>query len=147
MITQKTGQTFLPANETFAVFEAGIRTGARVPVRTSFEFTESPTWVQNSAGYKEPSVAAENIILNNDAGLPRIDATVHNQSLDTIKTLSVVAIIYDAGGNAMAASRTVVENLSAQSSAPIAFTWPTPFSSPAVRKEIILRIYPTGTTP
>ena len=60
--------------------------------------------------------------------------------------LGVVAIIYDAEDNAIAASRTVVENLAAQSSSSVTFTWPTPFPSPAVRKEIILRIYPAGAT-
>lgn len=146
MITQKTGRTFLPANQTFAVFESGIRTGARTPVRTSFEFTEPFSWIQNSVSYKEPSVVAENITLTNDSVSPRIDASIHNLSLETIKTLGVVAIIYDANDNAIATSRTVVENLSAQSSTPITFTWPTRFLSQAVRKEIILRIYPVGTT-
>jgi hypothetical protein len=145
MINEKTGRTFLPANQTFAIFEAGIQTGTRVPVRTSFEFTESPVWVQNSVNYKEPSVVAENVTLTNDSLLPRIDASVHNLSLGTIKTLSVIALIYDAEDNAIAASRTIVENLSAQSSAPVTFTWPAPFPSPAVRKEIILRIYPVLT--
>lgn len=145
MITQKTGRTFLSANQTFAVFEAGIRTGARIPVRTSFEFTEAPYWSQNPANYKDPAVVAENVTLTNDLISPRIDASIRNLSLNAIKTIGVVAIIYDAEDNAIAASRTVVENLSAHSSAPVAFTWPGQFPSPAVRKEIILRIYPEGT--
>jgi hypothetical protein len=144
MITEKTGRTFLPANRTFAVFEAGIQTGTRIPVRALFNFTESPVWVQNSVDYKEPGVVVENVILTNDLVSPRIDASVHNVSLNTIKTLGVVAIIYDADDNAIAASRTIVENLSAQKSSPVTFTWPTPFPSQAVRKEIVLQIYPTG---
>jgi hypothetical protein len=144
IIGEKIGQTFLPANQTFAVFESGIKTGTRVPVRTSFDFTESPLWIQNSADYKEPSVTAENITLTNDSSLPRIDASIHNLSLNTIKALSVVVIIYDADDNAIAASRTIVEDLPAQSIAPVTFTWPTQFPSPVVRKEIILRVYPSG---
>jgi hypothetical protein len=144
MITEKTGRTFLLANQTFAVFEAGIRTGARIPVRTSFEFTESPSWIQNPIGYKETSVVAENIALTNDSATPRISLSVHNLSLNTINTLAVVAIVYDAEDNAIAASRTIVEDLAAQSSAQVVFTWPTAFPSPAVRKEIILRSYPVG---
>lgn len=144
LVAEKTGRTFLSANKTSAVFEAGVRTGVRVPVRTSFEFTESPSWLQNPANYKEPSVVVKNVVLTNDSSLPRIDASVHNLSLDTIKTIGVIAIIYDADDNAIAASRTVVENLPSQSIAPIAFTWPAPFASSAVRKEIILEIYPAG---
>ena len=127
-----------------AIFEAGIRTGTRVPTRTTFEFNESPTWIQNSAEYKEPSIVADSIVLNSNLASPRMDATVHNLSLETIQTLGVVAVVYDAEDNAIAASRTVVEGLSAQNSAQVSFTWPAPFPSPAVRKEIVLEIYPAG---
>ena len=144
MITERTGRTFLPANETFAVFESGIRTGSRVPVRTSFEFTESPSWSQNPANYKDPVVVADNVVLSDDPAGPRIDAVIHNQSLNTIKSLSVVAVVYDSQDNAISASRTIVQNLLAQGTAPVTFTWPAPFSSPVVRKEIILRIYPAN---
>ncbi|HAO64966.1 TPA: hypothetical protein DCQ44_03230 [Candidatus Taylorbacteria bacterium] len=143
MITERAGRTFLPANQSFAVFEAGVRTGTRVPVRTTFEFTESPSWSQNLADYKDPTISAENINLT-DGSSPRIDASVHNFSLNMIKTLGVIAIVYDAEDNAITASRTVVEDLKPQSSAAVTFTWPTPFASPVVRKEIILRIYPAG---
>lgn len=144
MITQRTGRTFLPANQTFAVFEAGIKTGTRIPMRTSFEFTEPISWSQNPLDYKEPSVTAENITMTNDLTYPRIDLSVRNLSLNIIKTIGVVAIVYDAEDNAVAASRTIVEGLQPQSIAPVTFTWPTQFSSPAVRKEIILRTYPAG---
>jgi hypothetical protein len=144
MITEKKGRTFLSANQTFAIFESGIRTGARIPVRASFEFTESPQWIQNPVGYKGPSVVSENVILSNDQATPRISLSVRNTSLDTIKTLAVVAIVYDAEDNAIAASRTIVEDLAAKSIAPVVFTWPSAFPSPAVRKEIILRVYPAG---
>jgi hypothetical protein len=144
MITEKSGRTFLSANQSFAVFEAGIRTGPRIPVRTSFEFTEPLTWAQNAADYKEPQVVAENVTLTDDSTLPRIDVSIHNLSFQPIKTLAVVGVIYDAEDNAIAASRTIVENLSAQSRLPVTFTWPAPFPSQAVRKEIILRIYPDG---
>ncbi len=144
LIGVRTGRTFLPANKTFAVFESGIQTGGRVAVRTSFDFTEAPSWMQNSASYKEPIVLAENVTMSNDLSLPRIDAIIQNTSLDPIGTVGVVAIIYDADNNAIAASRTIVQNLAKQSSQPVTFTWPAPFSSPVVRKEIIVSVYPTG---
>jgi hypothetical protein len=149
VILEKTGHTFLPANQTFAVFESGLRTGTSTPVRTSFDFTESPNWIQNPANYKDLSVIAENVVLTSDllSAMPRINALIRNVSLEDIKTLSAVVIIYDSADNAIAASRTIVQNLSAQSSSLITFTWPTPFSSGAVRKEIILRVYPVGVAP
>jgi len=144
MITERTGRTFLPANQAFAVFEAGIKTGTRIPTRTSFEFTEVPVWIQNTANYKEPSVVVENITFSSDSSLPRINASIRNLSFDSIRTLSAVAVVYDAADNAIAASRTIVENLAAKSSSSVTFTWPTQLPNPAVRKEIILRVYPVG---
>lgn len=144
VIAERTGRTFLPANKTFAVFDAGIRTGERVPVRTSFDFTGSPLWIQNPENYKESFIVAENVVLIDDSSSPRINASVRNLSLDTVKVLGVVAIVYDASDKAIAASRTVVENLPAQGVAPVTFTWPDRFSDLAVRKEIILRTYPSG---
>lgn len=144
LITEKKGRTFLVANKKTAVFEAGIRTGARVPARTSFEFTEAPVWSQNVPDYKEPVIVADNVVLNKDVSLPRIDATIRNLSLENVKVLGVVSIVYDAEDNAIGASRTLVENLTSRSAAQVYFTWPAPFVSPVVRKEILLQIYPTG---
>jgi hypothetical protein len=144
LITQKSGRTFLPANQVSAVFESGIRTGTQVPSRASFEFSESPSWIQNLPSYREPVLAVENITLNDNSSLPRINAEIRNLSLDPVKTLGVVAIVYDAEDNAIGVSQTLVENLGAASSQPVTFTWPVAFKSPVVRKEIILRIYPDG---
>ena len=144
VIGERTGSTFIPANQVFAVFEAGIRTGGKAPARTSFSFTQSPVWSQNPSDYKSPNVIAGDVVLSNESSSPRIDAVINNASLKNVGVLEVVAIVYDADDNAMAASRTIVENLSAGSIAPVTFTWPAPFSSAAVRKEIILRTYPAG---
>ena len=147
LIGERAGTTFIPANQTFAVFEAGIKTGGRVPARTSFVFTDSPlNWGQNDASYKLPTLITNNLILSGESTTPRIDVSVLNQSLQNVANLEAVAIVYDSDDNAIAASRTIVQNLAAGVSAPLVFTWPAPFSSQAVRKEILLRIYPAGTS-
>ncbi len=75
---------------------------------------------------------------------PRLEATVVNKSLVSIPMLDAVAIVYDGDDNAIAASRTIVENLAGEASTPIVFTWPIPFSGSAIRKEVITRIYPSS---
>ena len=145
LIGERSGTTFIPANQTFTVFEAGIRAGARAPARTSFVFTDTLTWSQNDASYKPPLLLTENISLTNESVSPRIDAVIQNKSLQPVANLEATAIVYDADDNAMAASRTIVQNLASGGIAPVIFTWPSAFSSTAVRKEILLRIYPAST--
>ena len=144
LIGERAGTTFIPANQTFAVFEAGIRTGGRVPVRTSFNFTSALLWSQNDSNYVPPTIVTENVLLSNESSSPRIDAVIHNKSLQNIGGLEAVAIVYDADDNAMVASRTIVQNLVSEGTAPVVFTWPMAFSKIAVRKEILLRVYPAG---
>lgn len=144
MIGERTGTTFIPANQTFAVFEAGIRTGERIPVRTSFAFTDTLSWSQNLDTYKKPSLLSENVLISNESVAPRLDAVIRNKSLETVDNLEAVTIIYDIKDNAIAASRTIVQNLLPGTGAPVTFTWPGPFSDPVARKEMILRIYPAG---
>lgn len=145
LIGERAGTTFIPANQTFAIFEAGIRTGGRVPARTSFSFTDTFVWSQNDATYKPPLLLTNNILLTNESSSPRIDAVLQNESLLTVSNIEAVAIVYDTSDNAIASSRTIVQDLAAGASTPITFTWPTPFSSIVARKEILLRIYPAGT--
>ena len=49
----------------------------------------------------------------------------------------MVAILYDDMGNAVSASRTYLNELTAQQSADLNFTWPEPISGNVVAKEII----------
>ena len=144
MIAERTGQTFLPANQTFAIFEAGIRTGGAVAVRTSFSFTDPLDWLQNPGNFRAPSISVSDVVLSNESSSPRIDASLKNQSLQSVGTVEAVAIVYDAQDNAVNTSRTIVQNLAPGAISPITFTWPAPFSSPIVRKEIVLRVYPQG---
>ncbi len=66
-----------------------------------------------------------------------MSATVKNNSLFTIPDLNIITILYDTTGNAVSASRTYLPELLPLSNADINFTWPEPFGSAVVAKEII----------
>ena len=63
-----------------------------------------------------------------------------NSSIETIKDIEVVAIIFDLKDNAVAVSSTFVERLSDRSSRNLVFTWPNKFDTKSSRIEIIPRI-------
>lgn len=137
-IGKREGTTFIPPAGNFAIFEPGIDIGNSIPVYTTFEFTQVPTWLQVSQDkIDQLKVGVSNIQLAGDTGSPRLSATIKNNSLFTIPNLSVIAILYDANGNAVSTSRTFLNQLVPLESDDINFTWPEPFSAPIVAKEII----------
>ncbi len=137
-IGKRDGSTFVSPGGNFAVFESAIGIGNSVPVYTTFEFTEAPQWLQvPQEKINQLRVLVSNIELKDETTAPRLTASVRNNSLFTIKNLGVVAILYEAGGNAISTSRTYLEQLAPLQTRNIYFTWPEPFGSPVVEKELI----------
>lgn len=137
-IGKREGSTFVPPGGNFAVFEPGIDIGNSIPVYVDFEFTETPLWLQVSPEkINQLKVLVSNIQLMNETTNPRLSATIKNNSLFTIPNMGVVAILYDAGGNAISTSRTYLTELAPLQTADINFTWPEPLSDTVTQKEII----------
>jgi hypothetical protein len=137
-IGMREGTTFIPPAGNFAIFEPGIGIGNSIPVYTTFEFTQTPTWLQVSQDkIDQLKVGVSNIQLAGSVASPHLSATIKNNSLFTVSNISVIAILYDAGGNAVSASSTFLNQLAPLEGSDINFTWPQPFSSPVVVKEII----------
>jgi hypothetical protein len=137
-IVERKGTTFITPGKTFAIFETGIKTGERVPLKTEFDFAEGIAWTKNIQ--REPVLTFENMELTSEDKHPRLTAGIKNGSLLSVNNIEVVAVMYDAGDNAIASSRTTVDSVGPESSEQIVFTWPEPFSSIAVRQELLYRL-------
>ncbi|MFZ2693720.1 MAG: VWA domain-containing protein [Minisyncoccia bacterium] len=59
---------------------------------------------------------------------PRITGTITNSSLQGIEEIELIAIVLDSKQNAVAASRSFIDNLFKQSTQEFFFTWPKPFN-------------------
>ena len=137
-IGKREGSTYVPPSGNFAVFEPAIDMGNSVPVYTTFEFTEEPIWINISEDkINQLKVLISNINLQNESTSPALSAMVTNTSLFQIPDVNVVAILYDAGGNAISASRTYLDVLQGEESSTIHFTWIEPFSAKVISEEII----------
>ncbi len=137
-IGKREGSTFIPPGGNFAIFESAIDIGNSIPVYVSFEFTQTPSWLQISQEkINQLKILTSNIELQDEKTAPRLSAVIKNNSLFKISNVGVVAILYDANGNATSASRTYLAELAPLGSADINFTWPEPLRSPVVSKEII----------
>jgi len=137
-IGKREGSTFVPPGSDFAVFEPGIDIGNSIPVYVSFEFTETPVWLQvPQEKINQLKILISSIRLADETTSPRLSATVKNNSLFTIPDVNIIAILYDPSGNAVSTSRTYLPELAPLSNSDITFTWPEPFTGTVVRQEII----------
>ena len=137
LVAERKGSTFISPGALMPVFEAGIRTGERVPVYTTFSFTEEPFWVRSASRSGELLVREK--LLSDDATAPRITARLQNTTIKTLSNVQVVAVVFDASGNALAASSTVVPRIERSGTADIVFTWPAPFRAAPAQIDIIPR--------
>jgi hypothetical protein len=109
-----------------------------VPVYTSFEFTERPVWVQvSNEKIDQTKLLISDIRLEDEGSLPKLYAKIENTYFLTIPNLEVVAILYDATGNALSASQTYLEKIGPEASEELSFTWRGPMVKPVVVKEVI----------
>jgi hypothetical protein len=129
LVAERSGQTFIPKGKAFAIFEGNIQTGERIPIRATFDFDRELVWITDLE--PEPVLQVTNKALSREETTPRVDATVTNTGLERVAYIELVAIIFDASGNAIGSSRTFVESLEKGESKDIVFTWPMPFETKA----------------
>lgn len=139
LIVERTGFTDLLPNKSFPIFESAVPSGEKVPSRVSFEFNKKPFWIRS--GIPEIDLRVSDQLFSREDSSPRLEATIENQSIKTLSRLPVVAILYDLDGNAISASRTIIDLLEPRGSARIIFTWPEPFGVDISQKEITPIIY------
>lgn len=122
------GETFVPKNDTFVVFEGPIQMSDRRPARAILEWQkDSLSWrrdIKNQTG-----LSTKNISLTKEDVKPRITANLINNSLDSVSNVELTVLVSGGkDGNLIAASKTFVENLRGETSVPIVFTWSEPFN-------------------
>lgn len=134
------GEAFIPKNSSFVIFEGPMEIG-EVPIRATVDWlSEYLVWQKNAELEPRPSV--RNTLLTREDTAPRVDAVLLNGSLDRMHNIEATALVYDASGNIIGASKTFVEELLPGQSAPIVFTWPGPFGTPSSSVDIVTRILP-----
>lgn len=126
LIGIRTGQTFIPKNKRFVVFEPSFTTGARKAKTVDFQFTKLGTWVKDTT--KDPLLAIQYSPLSGTSTVPRIDGTITNNSLSTVKNVELVALVLDNKENVVAVSRTFVDDVAKSQSQDFVFMWPRPFN-------------------
>ena len=137
VIASREGETNIPPRQIFYVFEGGLATGERLPVKATFEFISPLSWVTKKS-VMPFSITGQ--MLSKASTTPRLDAILRNNSDDDLVNVEVVAALFDAEGNAVDVSKTIVDFVRSESVAPFFFTWRRPFDREPARIEIIPKL-------
>lgn len=135
LIDERIGKTDLSPKNVFAIVEPGILTGEETPKRMTFEFTAVPVW--NYAKEVSLPLSVTSKELTREDVNPRIEAVIKNTSVKAIRNVTVVALVYGVDGNALGASKTIIEKVEGENFANTIFTWPHPFDKKVSRIEIV----------
>ncbi|PIP86893.1 hypothetical protein COW81_03220 [Candidatus Campbellbacteria bacterium CG22_combo_CG10-13_8_21_14_all_36_13] len=134
LIYERKGSAFFPAGSTFPIFEHALRTGERVPSRAVFSLRNTPFWEQREFEKIPIQIVSKNLDQENT---PKLTAVIKNNSLKNLSQISFIAMLFDADGNLVNASKTVLSTLGREASDTIVFTWPEDFKNTVVRTEIV----------
>ncbi|HEY4479863.1 MAG TPA: vWA domain-containing protein [Candidatus Paceibacterota bacterium] len=126
VIGVRKGATILPKNKTVGIFEGGIEiTESVVPRRAVFEFGSNIVW--KKVDTTDPDITISHGPLLRLDSAPRVEANIKNEEIDAVYNIELVAAVFDGADNAIATSRTFVEELGGGENTNVVFTWPRPF--------------------
>ncbi len=126
LITERKGTTILPPDSVYPIFEGRIDTQGREPTQTFITLEPIELWLPAEQG-RDQFTVTDRRLSNADAD-PRLDAKIYNTALTKADDIEVVTTIFDANGNALTSSRTILDEIPPRSEANAVFTWPEPIA-------------------
>jgi len=141
LVAERESSMFIMPGAVTPVLESRIDTGNRIVSRTYFEFTGPLAWerMRNNA----LALAINNKEISSVTTVPRLSATVKNNSVADVISPAFIAVVFDQAGNAFAASATALDRIASDATASLVFTWPDPFAIQVGRTDIIPVVTPT----
>jgi hypothetical protein len=124
-ITVKDGSTSIPKGKKFAVFETGLVLKGLKPKSSDFVFTSFAPWEKDLE--KDPDISINYGTLTSTTS-PKISGSITNNSSNSVSELEIDVFILDNNENAVAASRSFIDNLSPKTTQDFVFTWPKPLN-------------------
>ncbi len=123
VVASRSGSTILPPNSVYPIFEGRILTDGSQKI-TDTVITVYPPEVWQPAEFASDQFKTRDINLTRADERPRLDVSIENSRLNTASDIEVVATIYNAAGEPVTASQTVIEEIQGQEVQDIVFTWP-----------------------
>ena len=121
LVVEKDGVTDIPPVQTTPIVEPTIDTGNRTVTHALFAFNDTPVWERVPHGSVIPPRIVSQVLAP-DAS--RLTATIENDTVTNLSNVGVIAVLFDANGVALAASKSVLPQLAGRATADVVFTWP-----------------------
>jgi hypothetical protein len=93
---------------------------------------------------ESPRLEIRNRRFQEEGGVSRLEAELHNPMLAGLKDVVAEALLYDRAGNVVAASQTVLPELVPQSVVPLRFVWQRVFPEEPARIEVFYQVPPVN---
>jgi hypothetical protein len=139
LIAERRGSAYIPAGQKFAVFEGGINTGVRMPVKTTFEWSSEPSWRPAESFSK---IRVDNILVE-EGERPRAEVKIRNISpITNYSNIDAFIVLYDKNDNRAAFSKTLIDKINKEEAKSIYYTWPSAFPTEIVRSEVLFVLRP-----
>lgn len=142
LIGRREGTTFIPPNQQFVVFEPRFDAGKSEIRSVLFDFTSPLVWVKKNPTIQTLPIHVDNVIYGTDKSNPTLTARLNNESVYDLPAFDVITILYNVDHIAINASKTHKDGLTSNSTTPLLFTWPNPFSEDPVTQDILPQINP-----
>ncbi|HVZ75661.1 MAG TPA: hypothetical protein VG934_00045 [Candidatus Paceibacterota bacterium] len=120
LVVERDGVMDLPPVRTIPIIETGIQAGNRTVARTTFSFSETPSWSKVTEDLPSLHLIQENL----SADGSRLSVQVENDSVADAPQVMVEAVLFDAQGVARGASKTLLASVPRKSTKSVVFTWP-----------------------
>lgn len=133
LLGKKEGTIDLPARSVVPVFIPGILPGIGVTPRAFVSFPDDMRWRTPTENEPPFSVTGVKLV---EGTQPRVTATIGNTAATASYGRTAIATVFDASGQAIAGSKTMVRQIPAFGSAEAVFTWTEPFQGTAARVEV-----------
>ena len=127
IIAERKGETVLPPNSVYPVFEGRIlTTDNRVPTRTEIILEPSNMWLPAKIGRGQFRTMSTELLSTDSR--PRLNTKVENTELTEATEVEVVATIFNQAGKPVTASQTFIDKFEARTTKDVIFTWPNPIA-------------------
>lgn len=127
VVAERSGETTLPPNSSYPIFEGRIFTEAQQPV------TETRLLLQPVADWRPASINRDqfrslDIELIRADSRPRLNVQIENTDLAGAENIEVIATIFNTLGEPVTASQTYIESIGPRTTQDIVFSWPNPLT-------------------
>lgn len=134
LIATYSGTTDIPADSEIPLFIPNLFSGNQIVSQAFLTFDDtSLRWFERE---REPVLleTGETVVLGTNT--PRVTAIILNNDAVPVSSVKLIATVYDEFSNVIAASQTVISQISAFGQATAVFTWNQPFSTLPARIDV-----------